>query len=307
MAKAQEKNEDQLELDIQIEEDKPEKEEVVQEVVTEEGKPQQEVSESEGDQEDEHEEYSIGVKKRIDKLTYKMREAERREQEAMEFAKSVKQENESLKKKDEEKSKNLFSEYENRVTLQLKDAKDELKKAYESGDSDGLADAQALVAKLAVEEENIKREVKKREKPSDETQQSKPQQPAKMPSPPPAPDPKAAEWASNNAWFGTDEPMTFTAFSIHRNLVEKENYNPTTDEYYKEVDKRMRDAFPHKFEDAQPNTGATKKVAQTVAPAARAVKSGRKTVKLNQRQVDMARRLGVPLEEYAKHVNMENV
>ena len=100
--------------------------------------------------------------------------------------------------------------------------------------------------------------------------------------------------------------MTFTAFSIHRKMVEEEGFNPVSDEYYEEVDKRMRDAFPHKFEDTQPNTGATKKASQTVAPATRAVKSGRKTVKLNQRQVDMARRLGVPLEEYAKHVNMEN-
>ena len=171
MAKAQEKNEDQLELDIQIEEDKPEKEEV-KEVTTEQTQTQEpseeQTSEEQEAKEDEHEEYSIGVKKRIDKLTYKMREAERREQEAINFAKKVKEENEVLKKKDEEKSKNLFSEYENRVTLQLKDAKDALKKAYESGDSDGLADAQALVARLAVEEENIKREVKKREKPSDE-------------------------------------------------------------------------------------------------------------------------------------------
>ena len=309
MAKAQEKNEDQLELDIQIEEDKPEKEEV-KEVTTEQTQTQEpseeQTSEEQEAKEDEHEEYSIGVKKRIDKLTYLMREAERREQEAINFAKKVKEENEVLKKKDEEKSKNLFSEYENRVTLQLKDAKDALKKAYESGDSDGLADAQALVARLAVEEENIKREVKKREKPSDEKEEAKTEQPAKMPPPPPAPDPKAAEWASKNSWFGTDEPMTFTAFSIHRKMVEEEGFNPVSDEYYEEVDKRMRDAFPHKFEDTQPNTGATKKASQTVAPATRAVKSGRKTVKLNQRQVDMARRLGVPLEEYAKHVNMEN-
>ena len=312
MAKANEKVDDQLELNIEVEE-QPTVEEAVEEVKTEQPPKEavEEIVEEKAEKppqetEDEHEEYSVGVKKRIDKLTYKMREAERREQEAVSFAKKIKEENELLKKKDVEKSKNLFSEYENRVTLQLKDAKEALKRAYETGDSEALADSQALVARLAVEEETIKRETKKQEKKQAEKPTVEPE--AKIPAAPPPPDPKAQEWASNNSWFGTDEPMTFTAFSIHRKMVEQEGYNPTSDDYYEEVDKRMREAFPHKFQDeSQTNSGASKRGTQTVAPATRAVKTGRRTVKLTRTQVDMAKRLGVPLEEYAKHVNMENV
>jgi hypothetical protein len=296
---------EQLELDIEIEEEKVEPE-APTEVKTQEKeaeKETKEVSTAEKTEEDEHEEYSVGVKKRIDKLTFKMREAERREQEAVDFAKKVKAENEGLKKKDTENSKNLFSEYENRVTLQLKEAKEELKKAYETGDSQGLADSQALVARLAVEEETIKRETKKREK-KQEQEKAEPQQQA-PPQPQAPPDPKAQEWARKNSWFGQDEPMTFTAFSIHRKMVEQEGFNPTSDDYYIEVDKRMKEAFPHKFEaEVEMNTGAASKPNSTVAPANRTVKTGRKTVKLNKTQVEMARRLGVPLEEYAKHVKL---
>jgi hypothetical protein len=296
----QEETQAELELDVQVQEEPEEK-------TTEKTEKKPEETTVGENEEDEHAEYSVGVKKRIDKLTFKMREAERREQAAVDFAKKVKEENDSLRKKHEESSKNLFSEYENRVTLQLREAKEALKKAYETGDSEALAESQALVARLAVEEETIKREGKKQEQPKEAPVQTT-SQPANVSSNPPAPpDPKAQAWARQNNWFGKDEPMTFTAFSIHRRMVEQEGYDPTSDEYYAEVDKRIREEFPHKFKEEGLNSGTTKRVAQTVAPATRAVKTGRKTVKLTKGQVDMAKRLGVPLEDYAKYVKQENV
>lgn len=288
---AVEKKEEVLEneeLDIQIEESDEE-----------EGKVEAQAETEQASSEDEHEQYSEGVKKRIDRLTYKMREAERREQAALDFAKKLKEENEKLNKSYQDSASAFVSESAGRVKSQLNEAKRALKMAYEEGDSDALADAQELVARLSVENDRIARDEARiqQEKEKVETVQVEPSQPVAQQ--PPTPDPRAEKWASDNEWFGKDEGMTFTAFSIHRTLIEEEGYDPTSEDYYAEIDSRMRKEFPQRFGEEK---SGQRRPAQTVAPATRNVKSGRKTVRLTQSQVAIAKKLGVPLEEYAKHV-----
>lgn len=276
-----------------------ENQEVEIELEAENGEEQEDAVEATAEDSDEHEAYSDNVKKRIDRLTYKMREAERREQEAINFAKKVKEENEKLKTSYEKASSTLVTETDHRVKSQLAEAKRALKLAYEEGDSEAMANAQELVAKLSVENDRIAREIASREAKATEVEvpaeaQSQPQQPAARP------DPRAEKWAQENEWFGKDEAMTFTAFAIHRKLIEEEGYNPSSEDYYEEIDSRLRSEFPHKFGESI--SGGQRKPAQTVAPATRNVKTGRKSVRLNARQVAIAKKLGVPLEEYAKHV-----
>ena len=287
---------EKIEENVEIEVEEAEAEEKQEEVVTQEAETEQPSSDSE------HEEYSEGVKKRIDRLTYKMREAERREQAALEYAKNIKEENEKLTKNYSEAGSALVTETSGRIKSQLSEAKRALKLAYEEGDSEAMADAQELVAKLSVESDRLSREEaqwKQRQEAQTETEVETPKQP-EQPQQAAAPaDPRAQKWASENEWFGKDEGMTFTAFSIHRKLIEEEGYNPQSEDYYAEIDSRMRREFPHKFEEEK---SGQRKPAQTVAPANRNSKTGRKTVRLTQSQVAIAKKLGVPLEEYAKHV-----
>jgi hypothetical protein len=288
MAEEKDQVEDQ-EIDIEVEE---EQEQEQQEVKT--------VSEDSSD--NEHEQYSDGVKKRIDRLTYKMREAERREQAALDFAKKLKEENEQLNKSNTEVGSALITESSGRVKSQLAEAKRAVKLAYEEGDSDALANAQELVARLSVENDRISREevqYKKKLEEKVETEVSIPQPQNTQQQQPVNPDPRAERWAEQNDWFGKDEAMTFTAFSIHRKLIEEEGFDPSSDDYYAEIDSRMRNEFPQRFEGT---TSGKRRPAQTVTPATRNTKSGRKTVRLTQSQVAIAKKLGVPLEEYAKHV-----
>lgn len=252
-------------------------------------------------EEDEHEQYSESVKKRIDRLTYKMREAERREQAAIDYAKKLKEQNEKLTNDYSQAGSALVTEASGRIKSQLAEAKRALKSAYEEGDSEALADAQELVAKLSVENDRVTREEarwKERQEKKEE-QIEVPQEAATQQQPVQQPDPRAQKWAQDNEWFGKDEGMTFTAFAIHRKLIEEEGYDPASEDYYAEIDSRMRNEFPHKFEGAK---SGQRRPAQTVAPATRATKPGRKTVRLTQSQVAIAKKLGVPLEEYAKHV-----
>lgn len=277
-------------VDIEVEEEQ------------EEGQGQEE-AQATASSDDEHADYSEGVKKRIDRLTYKMREAERREQEAINFAKKLKEENEKLNKSAADTASAYVVESAGRVKSQLSEAKRVLKEAYENGDSDALADAQELVARLSIENDRISRD-EMRIKQEKEAEAVKTVEEPAMQAPaqntaPQKPDPRAEKWASDNEWFGKDEGMTFTAFSIHRKLIEEEGYDPSSDDYYAEIDSRMRNEFPHKFEGTK---SGQRKPAQTVAPANRNVKTGRKTVRLTQSQVAIAKKLGVPLEEYAKHV-----
>ena len=274
------------EIDIQVEEETDEASEVV----------------ASDDTSEEHEQYSEGVKKRIDRLTYKMREAERREQAALDFAKKLKEENEQLSKSNTEAGSALITESSGRVKSQLAEAKRAVKLAYEEGDSDALANAQELVARLSVENDRISREevqYKKKLEEKVETEVSIPQPQNTQQQQPVNPDPRAERWAEQNDWFGKDEAMTFTAFSIHRKLIEEEGFDPSSDDYYAEIDSRMRNEFPQRFEGT---TSGKRRPAQTVTPATRNTKSGRKTVRLTQSQVAIAKKLGVPLEEYAKHV-----
>ena len=250
---------------------------------------------------EEHEQYSEGVKKRIDRLTYKMREAERREQAAIEFAKKLKDDNDKLSTNFSKANTTLVNEAGGRIKSQLAEAKRALKGAYEEGDSDAMADAQEIVARLSVENDRVLREqarleAQEKEAP-DQTIAPEPAQPVAQPQAPL--DPRAKQWADENEWFGKDEAMTFTAFSIHRKLIEEEGYDPASEDYYEAINSRIRNEFPHKFEEAK---SGQRKPAQTVAPATRISKTGRKTVRLTQSQVAIAKKLGVPLEEYAKHV-----
>jgi len=284
----------------------PETEEDKEEEVVEDDQPQEEPKAEEAKKEsDEIEDYSDGVKKRIAKLTYKIREAERREQAAVDYAKSVQDELNKTKNKLSKTDQNLYDEYKGRVGSELQYAQDRYKKAYESGDTDAMLEAQKDIAKLAVEEESLKR-VKAKEEPEAEEAtvdveqeiQSKvqPQQQPQVEA-----DPKAQEWAKKNDWFGSDVAMTTSAFAFHRQLVEQEGYDPTSDDYYTEVDKRMAEAFPHKLGKTQQNT-VNEVVAGSSRGSTTARTRSRRKVQLTPSQVAIAKRLGVPLEEYAKHI-----
>lgn len=253
-------------------------------------------------EETEHEEYSKGVQKRIDKLTAKLREAERREQAATEFAQNVQTENNTLKTKTEESNSNYVIAEANRITAETEKAKNDLRAANETDDIDKQTDAQQRLAVLAGEAQRMQVLNKEREKATKETEvpsetklETSTQQPVQYPDP----DPKAQDWAEDNKWFGQDRAMTMTSFAIHQELVE-EGFDPTADEYYTEIDKRIRNEFPHKFDE---DSGTKTRSVQTVASAKRSARTGRsKSVKLTPSQVAIAKKLGVPLEEYAKYV-----
>jgi len=255
---------------------------------------------------DKLEEYSKGVQSRIAKLTRKMREAERREKAAVEYAQAVEQKRQTLEKKFEKTDSDYIKKFETTISSGLEAAQKELAAAIESGDANAQVEANKRIATLAFE--NAKLEAAKEGRQT--TQAEKPVQtlsqggdvniPQK--DDPINPDPRAEEWASKNTWFGTDRAMTYTAFEIHKDLTEKEGYDPSSDEYYAQVDKRMRVDFPHKFGNTE--TKQSTAPVQTVASANRSVKPGRKTVKLTSSQVAIAKKLGVPLEDYAKQLKL---
>jgi hypothetical protein len=263
--------------------------------------------ESEASTEKDLEQYSTKVQKRIDKLTKRLRESERKEQAATDFAQNVYTQNQQLRQRSQTVDQGFLAEYETRLESQSQQAKKAYEDAFSAGDPERLAETQKVMAKIAVEEERL-RMSKQAQAQAQHVQPNNNQ----MPQSPnigrqtPQPDPRAEDWAEKNDWFGEDEPMTLTAFSIHRNLVEQEGFDPSTNEYYDEIDKRIRTEFPHKFSQAsEGNTETTdSSIAQTVAPVSRASGGGRKNrrVRLTKSEVDMARRLNVPLEEYAKFV-----
>ena len=255
------------------------------------------------DKKDEREEYSKDVQKRIDRMTYKIREAERREKEALEFAKKVKKEKDDLQGKFDKLDDGYVNEFSTRVKSELESAKVALKTAVANGDVDAQVAANQNLARLAIEQERINATELQR-KQYEETLKNTGQigdQPVQNTVQQPKPDPKAEAWAEKNEWFGKDEAMTYASFGIHKKLVEEEGFNPSTDEYYEEIDKRLRDEFPQKFNDGGEVQGG-KQPAQTVASANRTTRAGRKTVRLTPSQVAIAKKLGVPLEEYAKYV-----
>jgi len=243
-------------------------------------------------------EYSETVKKRINRLTYQMREAERQRDEAVDYAQRVQTQNSTLQTRLRSSDGTLVKEYDNRVNSELARAKVALKDAQELGDSEAIAQATEAIARSATESENVKRlqaqQVRARRTNVRTPRAAAQQQPQQQQAPPP--DPKAQDWAEQNDWFGTDQAMTYAAFGIHRDLVE-EGRDPTSDGYYTEVDKRIREYFPQKF-------GQTETVQQRVAGSSRGTggKRATRSVKLNPSQVAIAKRLGVPLEDYARHV-----
>ena len=255
---------------------------------------------------DELKEYSEGVQKRIAKLTRKMREAERQKEEALAYAQSVKNTNAEMEGRLSKIDSSYVSEFESRVKTSMAAAKLALKNAIESQDVEAQIAAQQQLAALTLDEarlNNIK--VANENKPKAEEKQVN-INPQQYQQPQQQSDPKAEDWASKNTWFGNDSAMTYTAFDIHKKLVEQEGYDPKSDEYYAEVDKRIRVEFPHKFDKVEDNTTERAKPAQNVASARRSASTnkGRKTVKLTPSQVAIAKRLGVPLEEYAKQLNI---
>jgi len=248
------------------------------------------------------EEYSDGVKKRIAKLTKKMREAERQKEAALEYAKGIKAEADKTKSKLTTMEPSYMTAMEGRVKSGLQASAAKLAKAREAGDLAAEVEAQKEIAKLGLEEARVEM-MKKRA--DDESKQKPVKQPSLDEAVQPkatAPDPRAEAWAEKNEWFGKDNAMTYTAFDLHKTLTEQEGMDPSTDEYYSEIDKRMRIDFPHKF--ATTDNKVTTKPTQTVASAKRSVNPGRKTVRLTPSQVTIAKKLGVPLEEYAKQLNI---
>jgi len=259
--------------------------------------------ETEDEKKKELEDYSEGVKRRIAKLTRKMREAERREQAALDYAKKVQAEQESLKSRFTKLDTGYVSEMENRIKSSMEAAAAKLARAREDGDLKAEIAAQTEISKLGYEEAKLS-EIKSRqtEPKAEEKVVRQPEIQAQTQEQPINPDPKAQQWAQKNTWFGQDEAMTYTAFSLHKKLVEEEGYDPQSDEYYSEIDKRIKLEFPHKFGSVDRNT--TSKPTQVVASANRSSKPGRKSVRLTPSQVAIANKLGVPLEEYAKQLNL---
>ena len=293
------------EVDVTLEETKEETvvdtapetttQEVVEEVKTDEEKKEDDSK---------LEEYSKGVQGRIAKLTRKMREAERREAAALQYADSL----EKKRKLDASRLAEVNTEYttklEENVTSAMESAQNELRMAIEAQDANLQVTANKKIAALALENANL--QMRKKQKP---VEQEIPVQlsdggrlPEQTPRSLPEADPQAEDWAAKNRWFGQDRAMTFTAFEIHKDLVDKEGIDPKSDEYYVEIDKRIRVDFPHKFGNNE--TIATTKPVQSVASANRSVKSGRRQVRLTSSQVAIAKKLGVPLEEYAKQLKL---
>ena len=247
------------------------------------------------------EEYSEGVKKRIAKLTKKMREAERQKEEALRYAHSVKQERDQFQTQATSLDKNYATEMEGRISSSIAAAQAKLAAARQNEDSKAEVEALTQISQLGYEQGKLA-ELKTQHQMQETAAKEEPVQPTRQPmQQAPARDPKAEAWAEENEWFGKDNAMTYTAFDLHRKLTEEEGMDPQSDEYYEEVDRRIRLEFPHKF-DRPVEEKQTSKPTQNVASATRSTKSGRKQVRLTSSQVAIARKLGVPLEEYAKQL-----
>ena len=291
------------EVDVILEESK---EETVVDTAPKEETTKQETEtenkETENKEDSKLEEYSKGVQSRIAKLTRKMREAERREAAAVEYANAL----EKKRKLDQERFNKVDSEFSEKlkanVESAMESAQNELKMAIESQDANAQVMANKKIAALALENANLQMKRKPIVEETPVQLSDGGMLPKQTPRSLPEADPQAEDWAAKNRWFGTDRAMTFTAFEIHKDLVDKEGIDPKSDEYYAEIDKRIRVDFPHKFGNTEEK--ATTKPVQSVASANRSVKTGRKQVRLTSSQVAIAKKLGVPLEEYAKQLKL---
>jgi hypothetical protein len=256
--------------------------------------------------EKELDQYSDNVKKRIDKLTARLRETQRREQAALEYAKQVQSRAQQLEQQYLRSDEERLTEAKGRVETQVVALKQIIRKAREEGDVDTETEAQQRLASLTYEQNQIDQANQQRAAWAAQ-QQAAAQQPAQQPvqQQPRQVDPRVEEWAERNKWYGRDNVMTHAAWGIHRQLIQVEGFDPSSDEYYDELDKRIRESFPHKFAENNAGTQRATRSVQTVAPASRSTgvnNAARRTVKLTPSQVAIAKKLGVPLEEYAKYV-----
>lgn len=289
-----EMNEDGSEAKLADEKEPP----VVEEVAEEKPVAKKETEELEN--------YSDKVKKRIDKLTARLRETQRREEAALEFAKNVQQQNETLQEKYQKSDADRLQEAQGRTESHVVALKQVIKKAREEGDIDTETEAQQRLTSVLMEQDRIKQTTSLRQAQPAQAAQPAPQPQQAPPPPPPQSDPKAEAWAEENEWFGTNTVMTHAVRGIHVDLIQKEGFDPNTDEYYDEINRRIRDIFPNEFQEAPtPKNNRTSRPVQTVAPATRSSgvnNTARRTVRLTPSQVAIAKKLGVPLEEYAKYV-----
>jgi len=282
------------------------KTEVVEEQPEEKVEAKEEVKEEVKEEpKDELKEYSESVQKRIAKLTKKWREAERQKDEALTYAKSVLTEKEKAELKLSKIEPSFLKTTEDGIKSGLEAAKAQLVKAREAGDIDAEVQAQSLISEYAYKQAKFV-EAKAQQEEFNKQKETLVKQPEinlnRQEVAQGTPDPKAESWAQKNTWFGQDTAMTYTAFDLHKKLTEQEGFDPSSDEYYQEIDKRIRLEFPHKF--ATREVTETAKPVQTVASAKRSTKTGRRTVRLTPSQVAIAKKLGVPLEEYAKQLNI---
>jgi len=291
MAKEQLKDDDQIELELESDQDTE---------VEFSGGEEEEVPLA-ADADDNFEKAENATQKRIDRLTKKMREAERQREEAVRYAQNVQAEAAELKKRMDTLDTSYVNEYSSRVETEMATAEEKLARAIEMGDTAGVVEAQRKITRLAIENDRAEQAKAQQAR---YAQQVRAQQESKVQTPMPQqqprrPDPKAEQWAARNAWFGADEAMTYAAFGVHKKLVENEGFDPQSDEYYNELDRRMATEFPHKL-----GNGGSRRPAQTVASVSRSTsgRSSGKKVRLTPSQVAIAKKLGVPLEEYAKYV-----
>ena len=259
------------------------------------------------EKEKELEQYSESVQRRIAKLTHKWREAQRQADDAAEYARAQIKLKEAAEKKISKLEPGFLKSTEDSITSGVQAAQAKLAAAREANDLAAEAEALTAISELGYKKAKLEEtKVAQEEFNANKAKEVKPeinlnrQQTAE-----PTPDPKAETWASKNTWFGQDTAMTYTAFDLHKKLTEQEGYDPQSDEYYSEIDKRIRLEFPHKFGTTEDTKGeVSTKPVQTVASAKRSTNTGRKTVRLTPSQVAIAKKLGVPLEEYAKQLNI---
>jgi hypothetical protein len=298
------------EVDVELENDSPETENEKPEVETAAEETSTEVEAKEDTKEEskdkELENYSKDVQRRIAKLTHKWREAQRQADETAEYARAQIKLREAAEAKISKLEPGFLKSTEDSIKSGLEAAKAQLAKAREAGDINAEVEAQALISEYGYKQARFAETKSKAEEfaKAKETEVRTPEinlnrQMASQGTP----DPKAEDWASRNTWFGQDSAMTYTAFDLHKKLTEQEGYDPSSDEYYSEIDKRIRLEFPHKFAN-NTSKGETTKPVQTVASAKRSTNTGRKTVRLTPSQVAIAKKLGVPLEEYAKQLKI---
>ena len=286
---------EQQELEFETEVDvKEETEEAPQEAEAE-----AQTEEKEASNDDELSEYSKNVQDRIRKITQKYRKEESERKAAIEYAEAVQKQNKELKERLDSLDQSYVGEFGTRIDSQIQAAKAAYQKAYDEGNADEMFEAQKNLSKLALDQAQLEQSKKQMEKRAKQAEEA-PQQPVQAPQPQAEPDPKAEAWAEKNDWFGTDQPMTYAAFGVHRQLIEDEGFDPRSDEYYKELDRRIRTEFPHKFSDTQKSSSP--RVASADSSASRAPSKGKRKVKLTPSQIAIAKRLNVPLEEYAKYV-----